>query len=109
MCNRARMSSEPESLWRSAAKLFSERPRDNRFDPRELRPKSRNYVVREESGERAWDVMTWDVLRGKAPWPMTNVRNLALPQWRRLAERPENRCIVPLAEFVLASSRAVAS
>jgi putative SOS response-associated peptidase YedK len=27
---------------------------------------------------------------------MTNVRNLALPQWRRLAERPENRCLVPL-------------
>ncbi|RZF63481.1 DUF159 family protein [Sphingomonas populi] len=99
MCNRARMSHEPETLWGSAAKLFSERPRDNRFDPRELNPKSRNYVVREEAGERAWDVMTWDVLGGKAPWPMTNVRNLALPQWRRLAEKPENRCIVPLTEF----------
>ncbi|TPG42622.1 DUF159 family protein [Sphingomonas koreensis] len=30
---------------------------------------------------------------------MTNVRNLALPQWKRLAERPENRCLVPLTEF----------
>ena len=30
---------------------------------------------------------------------MTNVRNLALPQWRRLAEQPENRCLVPLTEF----------
>jgi putative SOS response-associated peptidase YedK len=93
------MSHEPETLWGSASKLFSERPRDNRFDPRELNPKSRNYVVREEAGERAWDVMTWDVLGWKAPWPMTNVRNLALPQWRRLAEKPENRCIVPLTEF----------
>lgn len=43
--------------------------------------------------------MTWDVLGGKAAWPMTNVRNLAMPQWRDLAERPENRCVVPLTEF----------
>jgi len=99
MCNRARMLGEPETHWESAAKIFSERPRDNRFDPRELRPKSRNYVVREQDGERAWDVMSWDVLGGKAPWPMTNVRNLALPQWRKLAEKPENRCLVPLTEF----------
>lgn len=77
MCNRARMSNEPETRWGSAAKLFGERPRDNRFDPRELRPKSRNYVVREQDGERAWDVMTWDVLGGKAAWPMTNVRQLS--------------------------------
>lgn len=99
MCNRARMAGEPETIWGSTAELFSERPRDNRFDPRELRPKGRSYVVREERGVRGWDVMRWDVLGGKAPWPMTNVRNLALPQWRRLADRPENRCVVPLTEF----------
>lgn len=99
MCNRARMAGEPETLWGSVAELFTERPRDNRFDPRELRPGSRNYVVREHDGERAWDVMTWDVLGGKAKWKMTNVRQLGLPQWRNLAERPENRCLVPLTEF----------
>jgi putative SOS response-associated peptidase YedK len=93
------MLGEPETHWESAAKIFSERPRDNRFDSRELRPKSRNYVVREQDGERAWDVMSWDVLGRKAPWPMTNVRNLALPQWCKLAEKPENRCLVPLTEF----------
>ena len=43
--------------------------------------------------------MSWDVLGGGAPWPMTNVRNLGLPQWRRLAEKPENRCLIPLSEF----------
>ena len=43
--------------------------------------------------------MSWDVLGGQAPWPMTNVRNLHLPQWKRLAEKPENRCLVPLTEF----------
>jgi len=93
------MRGEPETLFGSAQKLFSERPRDNRFDPGELRPKGRSYVIREQSGERAWDVMTWDVLGGKAAWPMTNVRQLDLPQWRKLAEKPENRCIVPLTEF----------
>ncbi|RSV33353.1 DUF159 family protein [Sphingomonas sp. ABOLE] len=99
MCNRARYSGEPETLFGSAAELFEERPRDNRFNPVELRPKSRNYVIREQDGRRAWDVMTWDVLGGQAAYPMTNVRNLKLPQWRRLAEKPENRCIIPLTEF----------
>ncbi|MGN8001409.1 SOS response-associated peptidase family protein [Sphingomonas sp. 22176] len=99
MCNRARYSGEPETLFGSAAELFEERPRDNRFNPVELRPKSRNYVIRQQDGKRAWDVMTWDVLGGQAAYPMTNVRNLQLPQWRRLAEKPENRCIIPLTEF----------
>jgi putative SOS response-associated peptidase YedK len=93
------MRGEPETLWGSAAQLFSERPRDNRFDPVELRPKSRNYVVREQDGRRAWDVMSWDVLGGQAKWPITNVRQLGLPQWRKLSEKPENRCIVPLTGF----------
>jgi putative SOS response-associated peptidase YedK len=93
------MQGEPETLFASVAELFGERPRDNRFDPVELRPKGRSYVIREERGKRAWDIMTWDVLGGKAAWPMTNVRQLSLPQWRRLAEKPENRCIVPLTEF----------
>lgn len=93
------MRGEPETLFGSAKKLFSERPRDNRFDPGELRPKGRSYVIREQDGERAWDVMAWDVVGGKAAWPMTNVRQLDLPQWRKLAEQPENRCLVPLTEF----------
>lgn len=100
MCNRARYRGEPETLFGAAAKLFIERPRDNQFKPQELRPKSRNYVIRESAdGERAWDVMLWDVMGGKAAWPLTNVRQLQLPQWRRLAEKPANRCLIPLTEF----------
>jgi len=99
MCNRARFDGEPEAIFSSAARLFDERPRDNRFNPKELRPKGRAYVIREQDGERAWDVMAWDVLGGAAPWPMTNVRNLGLAQWRKLAVDPANRCIVPLTEF----------
>lgn len=99
MCNRARFQHEPDTLFGATNKLFDERPRDNRFDPQELRPKSRAYVIREQDSERGWDVMPWDVLGGQAAWPMTNVRNLTLPQWRTLAEKPENRCLVPLTEF----------
>lgn len=99
MCNRARFAGEPETLFGSTGRLFGERPRDNRFDPRELRPNGRAWVIREEGGERNWDVMAWDVLGGRAPWPMTNVRNLASPQWRKLAADPANRCLVPLTEF----------
>lgn len=99
MCNRARFKGEPETIFGAVAELFQERPRDNRFDPQELRPKGRAYVVREHGGVRGWDVMKWDVLGGKAAWPMTNVRNLGLPQWRALAKDPKNRCIVPLTEF----------
>lgn len=101
MCNRARNLGEPETLFsRFDGRWQAPRPMDNRFDPRELRPKGRAYVVRDDATDgRGIDIMSWDVLGGQAPWPMTNVRNLALPQWRRLAENPENRCLVPLTEF----------
>jgi len=100
MCNRARLSSEPETLFtRFGGDWLVPKPMDNRFNPVELFPKSRAYVVRQEAGSRGLDVMHWDVLGGQAAWPMTNVRNLGLPQWRRLAEHPEKRCLIPLTEF----------
>ena len=100
MCNRARNHGEPETLIeRFGGGWLTERPRDNRFAPIELFPRSRAYVIRESDGERGLDVMQWDVTAGHAPWPMTNVRNLALPQWRALAAHPEQRCLVPLTEF----------
>ncbi|MET3762624.1 SOS response-associated peptidase family protein [Sphingomonas sp. UYEF23] len=100
MCNRARLSYEPETLRTHLATVFEpERPLDNRFNPRELMPRGRAYVVREEAGRRGLDIMAWDVLGGAAAWPMTNVRNLGLSQWRALAASPENRCLVPLSEF----------
>jgi putative SOS response-associated peptidase YedK len=100
MCNRARLSYEPETLHTHFASVFAaERPLDNRFNPRELMPRGRAYVVREEDGRRGLDIMAWDVLGGAAAWPMTNVRNLGMSQWRTLAARPQNRCLVPLSEF----------
>jgi putative SOS response-associated peptidase YedK len=100
MCNRARNRTEPEALkanW--ALEWMAPRPADNRFDWRELTPRSRAYVVRRDDRGLGLDLMSWDVLGGQAAWPMTNVRQLGLPQWRRLAERPENRCLIPLTEF----------
>lgn len=100
MCNRARLSYEPETLrTHFDAAWLAERPMDNRFNPRELAPRSRAYVIRRTERGTGIDLMAWDVLGGQAKWPMTNVRQLSLPQWRRLAERPENRCLVPLSEF----------
>jgi putative SOS response-associated peptidase YedK len=111
MCNRARFAGEPETIReRFGANWMADRPIDNRFNPRELVPFGRAWVVRENDRGRGVDVMSWDVLGGQAKRPMkaggpprpiamTNVRNLGLPQWRRLAERPENRCIIPLTEF----------
>ena len=100
MCNRARGRFEPETLREKfGADWLTPRPMDNRFNPVELTPRSRAYVVRENDLGRGVDIMSWDVLGGQAPWPMTNVRNLHLPQWKKLAALPENRCIVPLTEF----------
>ncbi|WP_342248592.1 SOS response-associated peptidase family protein [Sphingomonas sp. OTU376] len=102
MCNRARNKNapEPETLFeRFGSKWLVDKPMDNRFNPAELRPAGRAYVVRENDRGRGIDVMSWDVLGGQAKWPMTNVRQLGLPQWKRLAAEPENRCLVPLTEF----------
>ena len=62
------MAGEPETiLERFGAQWLAEKPRDNRFDPKELRPKGRAYVIRQQDGARGLDVMSWDVLGGAAP------------------------------------------
>lgn len=105
MCNRARNKGEPETLFSTfGGGWLTPKPMDNRFDPVELRPFSRAYVMREEGGARGLDVMEWDVLAGQAKrdgrkLAMTNVRSLHLPQWRSLVTDPANRCLIPLTEF----------
>lgn len=76
MCNRARLSHEPGSLF-GAKGWRTEKPRDNRFNPVEPYPKARAYVIHEQDRVRGIDVMGWDVLNGGAKSRMTNVRNLA--------------------------------
>ena len=98
MCNRARLDHEPETLREKFGASWG--PTGIWNTPTvELVPRKRAPVVRSEATQRIIDLMQWDVLGGLAAWPMTNVRQLGLPQWRRLAEKPENRCLVPLTEF----------
>lgn len=100
MCNRARDRQNVETIQEEYDTSWTTpRPMDNRFNPEELVPKGRAWVVRQQDGARGIDVMAWDVLAGSASYPMTNVRNLKLPQWRRLAADPSRRCLVPLTEF----------
>jgi len=102
MCDRARNRDalEPETIrTKYGAEWLADRPSDNRFQPDELRPSGRAYVIREDERGRGIDIMGWDVLGGAAPYAMTNVRQLGLKQWRALAAQPENRCLVPLTEF----------
>lgn len=95
MCNRARLSSEPETLIeRFGAGWLT--PRPNR-DPAELFPRRDAYVVREDGGRRGLDAMRWDLLGEGAAYPITNVRDLK--RWRPRLEKPEGRCLIPLTEF----------
>jgi len=81
MCNRARFDGEPETITeRFGAQWLADKPMDNRFDPKELRPFGRAYVVRNERERRGLDVMEWDVLAGHAKqagrkFAQTNVRH----------------------------------
>jgi putative SOS response-associated peptidase YedK len=65
----------------------------------ELTPKSKAPVICKAETQRIIDLMAWDVLGCQAKWPMTNVRDLNRPNWRKLAEEPAQRCLVPLTEF----------
>ncbi|TDW61566.1 hypothetical protein EDF57_109124 [Novosphingobium sp. PhB55] len=96
MCNPARLLGEPETLFGSAGRLFTARPRGNPFALQELCPGSCNYVIREELAKRAWDGMSREVPGRPAAWPMTNVRRPEKPQRRRLAGEPLPRPAHPV-------------
>jgi putative SOS response-associated peptidase YedK len=111
MTNRARMTGDPGTIReRFDAKWFTDASLDGRGQPWELAPFGPAYAVRDDGRGRGVELMNWDLpggrtksaLRGGSPprpLAMTNVRSLSLPQWRVLAENPENRCIIPLTEF----------
>lgn len=94
------MRGEPETIRENfGAMWMADRPVDNRFNPVEMVPRGRNWIVRQDERGMGIDVMSWDVLAGQAKFPMTNVRQLGLPQWKRLAAKPENPCLIPVTEF----------
>lgn len=98
MCNRARLSSEPETLRERFGSSWARDALRPNSSLAELYPKAKAYVIRREDGRRVLDVMSWGVLPPGGN-PGTNVRNLGLTSWRALAARPEQRCLVPLTEF----------
>lgn len=53
-------------------------------------------IEREKGGGMALDTQRWDISGGEACWPTTQIFSLSLPWWRRLAERPAQRCLIPL-------------
>lgn len=73
--------------------------------PPELFPERPAWVVREEGGRRALDVMEWGFpfqTPGKTKVlekRVTNVRNLRSGFWRTALTRPERRCLVPFTAF----------
>lgn len=100
MCNRAKTSWEIDKIREDfGGKWLADKPMDNRFNPREMVPKGRNWIMRQDDRGKGLDVMAWDVLAGGAKFPMTNVRQLGLPQWKRLASDPAKRCLIPVTEF----------
>jgi len=74
--------------------------------PEEAYPGTPGTVVREESGERVMQSMTWGFpLRLKSmsptakPKPINNIADLQKPMWKGLASKAHWRCLIPLAAF----------
>ena len=101
MCNRYRMTAKQAELAeRFGIDPALIMPEPERLPPPELFPKRSAYVIRNESGRRVLDVMTWGFPPpANSRSPVTNVRNLASPFWRSTLNRPDRRCLVPVTEF----------
>jgi putative SOS response-associated peptidase YedK len=76
--------------------------------PDEVVPGYPGMVVREQSGERILQSMTWGFplpLKSKRtglpikPKPVNNIADLTSGMWRNLAPRPSARCLIPVTEF----------
>jgi putative SOS response-associated peptidase YedK len=66
----------------------------------DLFPKRLAWVVRQIEGKRQLDVMGWGFPPpGESRSPVTNVRNLSSPFWRKPLSTPAQRCLVPVSEF----------
>lgn len=106
MCNRYRMSAKQAEVALAfgidPALIL---PEPGPLPPPELFPKRFGWVVRQDNGGRALDVMQWGVpLSMKGPKgpvikPVTNVRNLSSPFWKSTIGKTEFRCLVPVTDF----------
>jgi putative SOS response-associated peptidase YedK len=99
MCNRYRMTTDQTGLEQAYG---IDAPYAGGVDQPlpELFPKRMAWVVRMADGQRRLDVMNWGFPPpGDSRTPVTNVRNLASPFWRKALSNPAQRCLVPVTEF----------
>ncbi|WP_156843857.1 hypothetical protein [Sphingomonas sp.] len=62
------------------------------------------FVLRRGAEGLGLDTQRWDISGGEACWPTTQILSLSLPWWRRLAERPAQRCLIPVTAACVALS-----
>lgn len=60
------------------------------------------FVIRHTPEGTGLDTQRWGIGEGREP--TTRIPGLSLPWWRRLAERPAQRCLIPLTACTMASS-----
>jgi len=63
---------------------------------RDLVPGHPAFVLRQGAQGLGLDTQRWDISGGEACWPTTRIFSLTLPWWRRLAEVPAQRCLIPV-------------
>jgi putative SOS response-associated peptidase YedK len=103
MCNLFRLDANVDVV----AAAFRARMQANiNVSAGEVYPGGPAMVVREDSGERVLQQMTWGFpLRlktmkpGSKPKPVNNIADLDSFMWRFIAPRTENRCLIPLTGF----------
>jgi putative SOS response-associated peptidase YedK len=107
MCNRYRMSAKQLELAAAFGIDISKLLPEEQMPPPELFPQRPGLIVRQQDGERIFDVMPWGVpLNVKNPRtgkvtskPVTNVRNLSSPFWKGTIGKLDFRCLVPVTSF----------
>jgi hypothetical protein len=62
----------------------------------ELRAGQPAFVLRRTPEGLSLDTQRWDISGGEGCWPTTRILSVSLPWWRRLAERPAQRCLIPV-------------
>lgn len=62
----------------------------------DLLPGHPAFVIRQAPEGLSLDTQRWDISGGETCWPTTRILSLSLPWWRKLAEQPEGRCLIPL-------------
>jgi len=105
MCNLYTTRSSPAEI---AAHFRAQIPMSFNASEGEVYPGGPGLVVREESGQRIIQAMTWGfplAIKSKKtglpikPKPVNNIADLSSFMWRFVAPRPEQRCLIPLSAF----------